>query len=47
MTRGHRRLHRLIWPVLIFAVGVAFVMALALRPPAEGTAASAPQELSR
>jgi|GEM_PF-3820230 len=35
MTRGHRAIHRLIWPVLALAVGLGLTLALALRPPPE------------
>jgi hypothetical protein len=44
MTRTHRAVHRVIWPVIAVTVGVAFVMALVLRPPPETPATSAPQE---
>jgi len=33
MTRSHRFVHRLIWPVLAVAVVFGLTMALALRPP--------------
>ena len=35
MRRPHRKVHRLIWPVLVLAVAFGFVMALVLRAPAE------------
>jgi hypothetical protein len=35
MTRAHRSLHRLIWPILALLVAVGFVLALWLRPPPE------------
>jgi hypothetical protein len=35
MTRRHRSLHRLLWPVLALLVAVGFVLALWLRPPPE------------
>jgi hypothetical protein len=35
MTRGHRSVHRLLWPVLALVVGLGFAMALVLRPPPE------------
>jgi hypothetical protein len=37
MRRSHRSVHRALWPVLALAVGLGFVIALALRapPPAE------------
>src|SRR6185295_13453308 len=33
MRRGHRSVHRALWPVLALAIGLGFVMALVLRPP--------------
>lgn len=33
MTRRHRSLHRVLWPVLAVIVALGFVMALSLRPP--------------
>jgi hypothetical protein len=41
MTRQHRSLHRLLWPILALVVAVGFVLALWLRPPPEGAAARA------
>jgi hypothetical protein len=35
MTRQHRSLHRVLWPILAFLVAVGFVLALWLRPPPE------------
>ena len=35
MTRAHRSLHRLLWPILAIAVIVGVVLALWLRPPPE------------
>jgi hypothetical protein len=35
MTRGHRMVHRLIWPLLAVAVALGFTMALVKRPPPE------------
>jgi len=35
MTRGHRRVHRLLWPVLAVVVALGFTMALVKRPPPE------------
>jgi hypothetical protein len=35
MTRGHRRAHRLLWPVLAVIVALGFTMALVKRPPPE------------
>lgn len=43
MTRGHRAFHRLLWPVLALFVALGFTMALALRPPPEPPADSAPK----
>jgi len=33
MTRGHRSVHRMLWPVLALIIAFGFTMALALRPP--------------
>ena len=33
MTRGHRTVHRLVWPVLAILVAFGFTMALVKRPP--------------
>jgi hypothetical protein len=35
MTRKHRRIHRLLWPVLALVVGFGFTLALTKRPPPE------------
>ena len=35
MTRGHRAVHRLLWPVLAVIVALGFTMALVKRPPPE------------
>ena len=35
MTRGHRALHRMLWPALAVIVALGFTMALVLRPPPE------------
>ena len=43
MTRGHRAVHRLLWPLLALIVALGFTMALALRPPPEPPADSAPK----
>jgi hypothetical protein len=32
MTRGHRLVHRLLWPALAIVVAIGFTMALVLRP---------------
>jgi len=38
MTRSHRSLHRLIWIALALVLGIAFTLAVFLRPPpAHGT----------
>ena len=33
MTRGHRTVHRLLWPLLAILVAFGFTMALVKRPP--------------
>ena len=33
MTRGHRALHRMLWPALALIVGLGFTLALVWRPP--------------
>lgn len=33
MTRAHRSLHRVLWPILAIAVAVGLTLALWLRPP--------------
>jgi hypothetical protein len=43
MTRSHRSIHRLLWPILALAVGLGFATALFLRPPPP---AAAPPALS-
>jgi hypothetical protein len=35
MTRAHRSLHRLLWPILAIVVVLGVVLALWLRPPPE------------
>ena len=35
MTRGHRTVHRLLWPALALVVALGFTLALVLRPPPE------------
>ena len=35
MTRGHRLVHRLLWPVLGVLVALGVTMALVKRPPPE------------
>jgi hypothetical protein len=41
MTRGHRTVHRLLWPALAVVVALGFTLALAWRPPPELPAAPA------
>ena len=33
MTRAHRSLHRIVWPILAVLVALGVVLALWLRPP--------------
>jgi hypothetical protein len=40
MTRGHRTVHRLLWPVLAVMVALGFTLALVKRPPPEPPANS-------
>ena len=35
MTRTHRSLHRIIWPILAALLALGFTLALWLRPPPE------------
>jgi len=35
MTRTHRSLHRVLWPILAVIVAIGFALALWLRPPPE------------
>jgi hypothetical protein len=35
VTRSHRHIHRLLWPVLALLVMLGTIMALTLRPPPE------------
>jgi hypothetical protein len=44
MTRGHRRVHRLIWLALALVVAFGFTMALVLRPPPEPPAQAEPRK---
>ena len=44
MTRGHRRVHRLIWPLLALVVASGFTLALVLRPPPEPPAQLEPRQ---
>ncbi len=41
MTRTHRALHRIVWPILAVLVGLGVLVALWLRPPPEHAAAPA------
>lgn len=43
MTRGHRKIHRMLWLALAVIVALGFTLALALRPPPEPPADSAPK----
>jgi hypothetical protein len=45
MTRSHRSVHRLLWPMLAFLVALGFAMALTLRPPPDVEAPQAAGEL--
>jgi hypothetical protein len=45
MTRSHRSVHRLLWPILAFSVALGFAMALTLRPPPNVEAPRAAEEL--
>lgn len=47
MTRGHRRVHRLLWPALALIVTLGVTMALVLRPPPEAEAPQASAEPPR
>ena len=40
MTRGHRTVHRLLWPMLAVVVVLGFTLALVKRPPPEPPANS-------
>ena len=44
MTRGHRSVHRMLWPVLAVLVALGFTLALALRPPPELPTQSEPRK---
>ena len=35
MTRTHRTLHRIVWPILAALLALGFTLALWLRPPPE------------
>ena len=41
MTRGHRKVHRLLWPVLAVVVALGLTMALVKGPPPESPPAQA------
>ncbi len=47
MTRGHRRVHRVLWPALAVLVALGVTMALVLRPPPEAEAPQATTEPPR
>lgn len=40
MKRAHRAAHRRLWPLLGLLVGAGLLLALVLRPPPEGAAAT-------
>lgn len=40
MTRSHRTLHRIVWPLLACVVVLGVTMALKLRPPPDPPAAA-------
>jgi hypothetical protein len=42
MTRGHRTVHRLLWPVLAVLVALGFTLALVQRPLPEQPAQAEP-----
>ena len=41
MTRAHRTLHRIVWPILAVLVALGVLLALWLRPPPDHAAAPA------
>lgn len=41
MTRAHRSLHRIVWPILAVLVALGVLLALWLRPPPEHAAVPA------
>ena len=41
MTRAHRSLHRIVWPILAVLVALGVLLALWLRPPPDHAAAPA------
>lgn len=47
MTRTHRKVHRVLWPVLAVLVTLGVTMALVLRPPPEPEAPQATAEPPR
>jgi hypothetical protein len=47
MTRGHRSIHRMLWPALAVIVALGFSMALMLRPPPEQPAPPAQSETTK
>ena len=47
MTRGHRRVHRVLWPILAVLITLGVTMALVLRPPPETEAPPASAEPPR
>jgi len=47
VTRSHRIVHRLLWPVIALLVAFGFSMALYLRPPPDNPAPAAAEETKR
>jgi hypothetical protein len=43
MTRTHRSLHRIVWPILAVLVALGVLLALWLRPPPDHAAAPGTQ----
>ncbi len=41
MTRTHRALHRIVWPIIALLAALGVVLALWLRPPPDQAAAPA------
>jgi len=41
MTRTHRSLHRIVWPILAVLVALGVLLALWMRPPPDHAAAPA------
>jgi hypothetical protein len=47
MTRKHRAVHRVLWPLLALVVCFGFLMALVLRAPPSADAAPPAQEMRK